>query len=209
MLRPATLRTGNVIICYLPQQRTRGCTKLPFLVTAAKQICQHCFLLPAFSQIYPDRTQGKEPRSSSGKRPEGMPHRCLQVEAQRCPRPKTKHTDSFAHSQGAGLTVTQVCDSTTINSLQIPRGVTNQGKAPGSLCGGSASGGPRCHTLLWMVGSKGFNPFPSVGGNLVNGLGTQLASWHQISPSFGLSNMSLALFTPQRVCEQSSKLSCK
>lgn len=163
MLCPATLRTGNVIICYLPQQRTRGCTKLPFLVTAAKQICQRCFLLPAFSQIYPDPTQRKEPRSSSGKRPEGMPHRCLREEAQLVSS-TLNQAYSFVHSPEAGLTVTQVYDSTTINPLQTPRGVTNQGKAPGPLCGGPASGGPRCHTLLWMVGWRALIPSPVLEG---------------------------------------------
>lgn len=62
----ATPLPGNVIICYLPQQRTRGCTKLLFLVTATKQICQHCFLLSVFSQSYPDQTPGKELLSLDG-----------------------------------------------------------------------------------------------------------------------------------------------
>lgn len=68
----ATPLPGNVIICYLPQQRTRGCTKLLFLVTAAEQICQHGFLLPAFSQSYADQTRAKEPLSSDGKGPTGL-----------------------------------------------------------------------------------------------------------------------------------------
>lgn len=42
-------RTGNVIICYLLQQRTGGCTRLLFLVTATKQISQYGFLLPVRS----------------------------------------------------------------------------------------------------------------------------------------------------------------
>ena len=46
---PATARTGNVIICYLLQQRTGGCTRLLFLVTATKQISQYGFLLPVHS----------------------------------------------------------------------------------------------------------------------------------------------------------------
>lgn len=96
---PATPRTGNAIICYLPQQRTIGGTKLPFLVTAAKRICQHCFLLPAFSGSTMARL-GKRAPELCGEGPEGAPGCCLWEEAQLRPWPKpTDGSHTLIHDQ--------------------------------------------------------------------------------------------------------------
>jgi hypothetical protein len=63
------LWTGNVIICYLPQQRTRDRAELPLLVRALNRFANNASCCGRFSQLHrPDQGQGAVEQVARGPR---------------------------------------------------------------------------------------------------------------------------------------------
>lgn len=158
--------TANVIICYLPQQRTRGCTKSRRLVTAPKWICQ---LLPAAKATL---TRPGEDSPEPGWQVSGEKE-SLQDSPDQCPRyPGLGLQKLFPLQQGphseAGPSLLHVPNRCPANS----RVGQTRARSQVHSAGGPASGGPRagCYLSPQTLRHRGCNPFPGTGHAAVSHL---------------------------------------